>query len=135
MGNLKNSQFSVSKFKHCGESIDHLLLHCEVVAEICNVFFHLFGVNWVMPRKVSDILEWCFWRERNARSFEDNESGMIELRKLPIHTLFSWSGIWSNSHKSTFSDFLELCFLISKDFPIYFFYTWVAPCCAKYYLN
>ena len=59
--------------KHCGESIDHLLLHCEVANEIWNVFFQLFGVSWVMPRKVSDILEsWrgqlgnrhvlCVWR-------------------------------------------------------------------------
>jgi hypothetical protein len=34
---------------------------------------------------------------------------MIELRKLVLHTLFSWSGTWSKSHESTFSDFLELC--------------------------
>jgi hypothetical protein len=59
--------------KHCGGSIDHLLLHCEVATEVWNVFFQLFGVSWVMPRKVSDILEsWrgqmgnrhvlCVWR-------------------------------------------------------------------------
>jgi hypothetical protein len=78
-----------------------------------------------MPRKVSDTLEswrgqlgnrhalhmwrlaqlcvmWCLWRERNAHSFEDKESGMIEVRKISLHTLFSWSRIWSNSHESTF---------------------------------
>jgi hypothetical protein len=27
--------------KHCGESIDHLLLHCEVATELWNVFFQL----------------------------------------------------------------------------------------------
>jgi hypothetical protein len=83
--------------KHCEESIDHLLLHCEVETKLWNVFFQLFRVSWVMPQKVSDSLEswrgqlsnrcalyiWrlvplcvmlCLWRERNARSFEDNEA-------------------------------------------------------------
>jgi hypothetical protein len=34
--------------KHFGESIDHLLLHCEVAYEVWthwNVFFQLLGVN------------------------------------------------------------------------------------------
>jgi hypothetical protein len=35
--------------KQCGESTDHLLLHCEVAHELWNMFFQLFGVNWVMP--------------------------------------------------------------------------------------
>ena len=43
--------------KHYGESIDHLLLHCEVATKVWNEFFQLFGVSWVMPRKVSDTLE------------------------------------------------------------------------------
>jgi hypothetical protein len=62
-----------------------------------------------MWRLVPLCVMWCLWREQNACSFEDNESGMIELRKLALHTLFSWSGTWSNSHESTFSDSLKLC--------------------------
>ena len=42
-------------------------------------------------------------------AFEDHESGMIELRKLALNTLFYWRVTWSYSHESTFSDFLELC--------------------------
>ena len=96
--------------KHYGESIDNLLPHCEVATKVWDVFFQLFGVSWVMPRKVSDwhalriwrlvplCVMWCLWREWNARSFECNESGMIELRKLTLHTLFSWNRTWSNSH-------------------------------------
>jgi hypothetical protein len=105
---------------------------------VWNVFFQLFGVIWAMPQKVSDILEsrrdqlgnrhalrmwrliplcvmWFLLQEWNARSFEDKESGMIELRKLPLNTLFSWSGTWLNSHDSTFYDFIELClFLVNR---------------------
>jgi len=36
-------------------------------------------------------LMWCIWRERNAHSFEDCETGLINLKKLVIQTLFMWS--------------------------------------------
>jgi len=42
--------------KKCGESIDHLFLHYEVATELWSVFLQLFGVDWVMPRKVNDFL-------------------------------------------------------------------------------
>jgi hypothetical protein len=35
--------------KKCGESIDHLLRHCEVATELWNALLQLFGVAWVMP--------------------------------------------------------------------------------------
>ena len=34
--------------KNSGESIDHLLLHCELAIEVWNIVFQLFGVTWVM---------------------------------------------------------------------------------------
>jgi hypothetical protein len=40
--------------KQCGESIDYLFLHCEVATKLWNVFLQLFGVDWVMPCRVSD---------------------------------------------------------------------------------
>ena len=42
--------------QHCAESIYHLLLYCEVATELWNVFLQLFGLSWVMLRKVSDSL-------------------------------------------------------------------------------
>jgi hypothetical protein len=33
-----------------GESIDHLLLHCEVAGELWSYILTLLGVEWVMPR-------------------------------------------------------------------------------------
>jgi hypothetical protein len=35
--------------KKCGESIDHLPLHCEVATQLWSVLLQLFGVAWVMP--------------------------------------------------------------------------------------
>ena len=43
--------------KQCGESIDHLFLHCEAATEIWSAFLQLFGVHWVMPHRVSECLE------------------------------------------------------------------------------
>jgi hypothetical protein len=48
--------------KKSGESIDHLFIHCEVASEMWNVCFQLFGVVWVMPCRVSELLG-C-WREQ-----------------------------------------------------------------------
>jgi hypothetical protein len=38
------------------ESIDHLLIHCEVARELWSSILNLFGVDWVMPRRVIDLL-------------------------------------------------------------------------------
>jgi len=81
--------------KH-GESIDHLLLHCDVARIVWSSFYRLFGVEWVMPSSVVDLLSawgtllgrgpvhciwkqvplcvlWGLWRKRNSRIFEDVE--------------------------------------------------------------
>jgi len=39
-----------------GESVDHLLLHCEEVSQLWSFAFRLFGVAWVLPKKVIDLL-------------------------------------------------------------------------------
>jgi hypothetical protein len=80
----------------------------------------LFGVEWVMPQSVLELLNswgpaigcghvkeawrlaplcllWCIWRERNARLFEDVETSMVELRKRLL--LWAWvcdrvTGLW-----------------------------------------
>jgi hypothetical protein len=38
------------------ESVDHLLLHCNVVSAIWGAFFSRFGLSWVMLRSVVDLL-------------------------------------------------------------------------------
>jgi hypothetical protein len=77
--------------KRDGESIDHLMLHCIVAQELWDLVFSMFGITWVMPRRVMEImacwhekvskrgngvlwdmiphcLMWGIWRERNART-------------------------------------------------------------------
>ena len=71
------------------ESVDHLLLHCELTSRLWNYAFSLFGAGWVMPRSFLDFLAcwnqvggrdiskviwrmvplciiWCIWWETNA---------------------------------------------------------------------
>ena len=42
--------------KRCGESVDHLLLHCPIAYELWSSLFFLFGIHWVMPHRVIDCL-------------------------------------------------------------------------------
>jgi hypothetical protein len=42
--------------KISGESIDNLFLHCMVVIELRRTILQMFGVEWVMPRSVKDML-------------------------------------------------------------------------------
>jgi len=78
-----------------GESVDHILLHCEVARALWNTIFSRFSLFWVMPFRVVDLfacwwtggcsqsavvwkmvpccLMWYLWREYNDRQFEDKE--------------------------------------------------------------
>jgi hypothetical protein len=38
-----------------GETIDHLFLHRPVARELWAAIFNLFGMSWVMPRRVIDL--------------------------------------------------------------------------------
>ena len=42
--------------KMCRELMDHLLLHCPITYELWYMVFCLFGIHWVMPYKVSELL-------------------------------------------------------------------------------
>ncbi|KAG2697914.1 hypothetical protein I3760_07G127600 [Carya illinoinensis] len=116
--------------KKNGESVDHLVLHCEVTREPWDEIFHRVDVAWVLPSRVVDFLGcwrkiqvchqvaavwkiiplsiiWCIWSERNARCFEDKEHTMAELKNFFFHTLLLWfSAIVLNG--DNVHDFLSL---------------------------
>jgi hypothetical protein len=48
--------------KKIGESFDHLLLYYEIASALWNSIFSLFGLDWVMPRRVVDLF--TYWMEQ-----------------------------------------------------------------------
>jgi hypothetical protein len=42
--------------KNSGESIDHLFLHFMVAIELWRTILQMFGMEWVMPRSLKDML-------------------------------------------------------------------------------
>jgi hypothetical protein len=50
-----------------GESVDHLLLHCEVAHTLWNTILSRFGLSLVMPNSVVDLM-FCWWSRGNSRS-------------------------------------------------------------------
>jgi hypothetical protein len=106
-------------------------LHCDVARVVWSFFYGLFGVEWVMPRSVLDLLSawgtllgrgpvhrvwkqvplcvlWGLWRERNSRLFEDVEVQAGALCRNMLNMLFFWvsaNGMGSMSY----ADFLLSC--------------------------
>ena len=89
--------------KRAGDSINHLLPHCPIARELWRMVFTLFGVTWVMPKNVVELLAswpgkfrrhrngvirnmvphclmWGIWRERNAQIFEGTERLIQDLK-------------------------------------------------------
>uniref|UniRef100_A0A2N9IM47 Reverse transcriptase zinc-binding domain-containing protein n=1 Tax=Fagus sylvatica TaxID=28930 RepID=A0A2N9IM47_FAGSY len=96
--------------KNQWETGDHLLLHCEVAAALWGFVFSMFGVQWVFPATVLDMLSgwhnwfgrhssaiwnlaplcvmWSLWQERNRRIFEDEEKSVSHLQEHFSSLLF-----------------------------------------------
>ena len=88
------------------------------------MIFVLFGIHWVMPRRVIDLFDcwqgslgrhqnlvlwrviphclmWCLWRERNVRIFLGCELSVFELKLQFFRSLLDWmsaSGLCSLSN-------------------------------------
>jgi hypothetical protein len=100
--------------KKSGDSVDHLLLHCEMASALWNTVFNLIGLAWVMPSNVVDLftcwkwhfsrlqnafmwkmvpscLMWSPWKERNYQSFEDCERTKVKFKDFFFKTLYHWT--------------------------------------------
>jgi hypothetical protein len=120
--------------KKAGETVDHLLLHCPFAWELWSMVFELFGVLWVMPRSIVEMLEcwqgnfgkhrncliwrvvphclmWSIWRERNGRSFEDCERSYVEIKLFFLRSLWEWVDGWGSFPCSSLFQLLEHCSL------------------------
>ena len=112
-----------------GESVYHLLLHCVVASGLWNAFFSWFGLCWVLPRSVKELLAswwlgsrtrsavvwkmvphcimWCIWSERNNRCFEDSSRSREELLHFFLFTLYTWTAGWLAPRVISFTNFLS----------------------------
>jgi hypothetical protein len=117
--------------KKTEESVDHLLLHCDVAFALWYSLFNHFGLSSIMPQRVIDLLAcwwssgrlrsatmwkmaptclfWRLWRERNNRSFEDVEQTFGELLSSFYHTLYLWTTAYVFPLSFSFLDFFT-CF-------------------------
>ena len=97
--------------------MDHLLIFCPLAHSMWMHMIQLFGIDWVMPGSVADLLccwhhwlgknnsfiwnMWTIWTECNQRSFENIEKSMAQLLDLCQRTQ-----CWGLSNCSTIIDFL-----------------------------
>ena len=111
------------------ESVDHLLFFCPIAHSLWMYLIRLFGIEWVMPGSIVDLLfclyhwlgkhssdiwdlvlgclMWTIWTEWNRRSFEDEGKTVVQLLEFCQRTLFDWSRCWGYSDSSTLLDFLS----------------------------
>jgi hypothetical protein len=96
--------------KRNGESLDHVLLHCDVTYVVWSIIFNRFGMSYVMPRRVIELYDcwwssgrprtvavrkmvpmclfWCLWKEMNDINFEDKERSTENIIYLFFETLY-----------------------------------------------
>ena len=123
--------------KRVGENMNHLLLHCIIARELWNMVLSLFGVFWVMPKDVVELLAswlgnfrkhrngiiwnmvphcliWSIWRERNFRIFEGIERSIQDLKTSFFQTLFGWTNASGVLSFSSLSGLIDRCSFYSS---------------------
>lgn len=115
--------------KHDAESVNHLLLHCDVARELGSLILAMFGMEWVFSRTVGDVLyswrgakvgrrkkAWCFapfavmwitWGEQNRRTFEGKEMPTHKLKSNILSFLYSWLYGLVDPSLNQFLDFID----------------------------
>jgi hypothetical protein len=110
------------------ETGEHLLIHCVVASDLWYAVLRSFGVYWVFPKRIMDLLfgwyngcgkhvsaiwnlvplclMWTIWRERNRRIFEDVELSTTKLLELFFGLLFDWARAWGLTPLLSLPDFV-----------------------------
>ena len=113
----------------CGETVDHLLLHCGKAYWLWCFVFRIFGISWVPSCTVSDFLfswwnwlgkhssyiwnlaplclMWCIWKERNRRTFEDLDRSEDQMLAFFFGSLFDWARAWGFTSSDSLPLFLS----------------------------
>lgn len=99
------------------ESCDHLLLHCQMARELWSFPLCLFEVQWVMPKRVVDMLAcWKGQHARNgigvvriARTFKGSEHSRVDMKLMFLRTLFGWMTSLHGNSASSLLNFIDSC--------------------------
>ena len=117
----------------CGceeETVNHILLHCTVVRVLWEIVLVLFGIQWVFPETVKDMLFswrgsfvgkkrkkvwtsiplcifWTVWKERNRLAFRGGFLSIQKLKNSFVCNMWSWARVYIGEESSSLLGFLE----------------------------
>ena len=78
----------------CAESVDHLLLFCPIAHSLWMYMLRLFGIDWVMPGSVEDLLfYWFHWLGKHSSDIWDLVPGCL------MWTIWTKRNRWSLKDK------------------------------------
>jgi len=103
------------------------LICCSMAFKLWSSIFRMFGVKWVLPEMVLDLLcgwqchgpnldvrnliplclMWTIRRERNWRIFEDVEYMSSQIQASSISSLYEWSFVSSLTDSISIHSFIE----------------------------
>uniref|UniRef100_A0A2N9I832 Protein kinase domain-containing protein n=1 Tax=Fagus sylvatica TaxID=28930 RepID=A0A2N9I832_FAGSY len=111
----------------CKKGWETVSFYCEVAAALWGFIFQRFGIQWVLPAKVIDLLfgwfnglgkhssdiwnlvphclMWSLWHERNSRIFEDKEQSLLHLQESFVGQLYDCSRSWGFTTASSLPEF------------------------------
>ncbi|KAJ9708505.1 hypothetical protein PVL29_000510 [Vitis rotundifolia] len=117
----------------CGckeESVNHILIHCTVVKVLWDLVLGLFGVKWVFPLTVKEVLFswrgafvgkkreklwksiplfilWAVWKERNRLAFKGGEFAIQKFKHSFVCNLWGWAKLYMGEEPVSLIGFLE----------------------------
>ncbi|KAJ9707979.1 hypothetical protein PVL29_000172 [Vitis rotundifolia] len=117
----------------CGceeENANHILLHCTVVRALWEIVLALFGVKWVFPESVKEVLLtwkgpfvgkkrkkvwnsiplcifWTVWKERNRLAFRGGSLDIQKFKNSFVCNLWSWVRVYIGEESHSLLGFLE----------------------------